>query len=137
MDGTQCGGPGDDSLHGVAGDDALHGGAGDDTLHRGAGDDILHGVDGDDTLHEVDGDDTQSGVAGDDTHGKVGMGAGEDGGETRTPADAAKADCVREEGEADCWLLWGHPEHITWSAVMVMEEGVLTGDNLCGMRQLS
>ena len=95
MDGTQCLGPGGD---------ALHGGGWDDTLHRGAGDDILHGVDGDDTLHGVDGDDTQSGGAGADTHGKVGMGAGEDGDVTKTPADAAWADCVREEGEADCWL---------------------------------
>ena len=102
MDGSQCGGPGDE---------ALHGGGWDDTLHRGAGDDILHGVDGDDTLHEVDGDDTQSGVAGDDTHGKVGMGAGEDGGETKTPADAAKSDwesvpSVREEGVVTGDILW-------------------------------
>ena len=86
MDGTQCGGPGDD---------ALHRGGWDDTLHRGAGDDILHGVDGDDTLHGVDGDDSQIGVAGD---GKGGKGAeedalGGDGGETKTPADAAKFDC--------------------------------------------
>ena len=69
--------------------------------------------------------------------GLLGMGKGTeenglegDGGDTKTSVDAAKA------------LPWGHPEHITWeSAVMVMEEGVVTGDNLCGMsrreRQLS
>ena len=97
----------------LPGEDAEEG-----TQGRGAGDDTPHGVAG---------EDTQLGAAGDDTQGKD---AGEDGlegdgGETNTSVDAAKA---------DCWLPWGHPEHTTLgSALTVREEGVVTGENLCGM----
>lgn len=60
------GGPGDDTILGLAGDDTLRGHRGNDLLDGGAGDDSLGGGDGHDRLEGGDGDDRISGGAGPD-----------------------------------------------------------------------
>ena len=63
---TQAGGPGADSLAGVAVADRISGGAGDDYVMTRAGADRIDGDDGDDTLAGGDNDDTMTGGAGND-----------------------------------------------------------------------